>query len=243
MNKAAGLLLVAFGLSVESSGFAAEESILATPEPGMQWRQEVLPLAQKTPLPSGPPNESSENSRTPEPTEAPFVEEENSMGQGFLAQKLQLRPGKFITRYIQGGLAVYEGLNGKAFSIELLDESIPGGMASLKRFNGFEWLQAKWLVGSALVDGVSCDIYVAPWPVPPVGEPAAAPAKHGSVILAAIGKSDRLPRRLETQYLVRRFTILPRVHPPPLLPDGVKALIVEFQRKIEAQSKAVRFAE
>ena len=164
------------------------------------------------------------------------------MGAGFLRQKLQLRPGSYLTRYVLGNMVIQPEPGSPRFSVDLLDEGTPGGPADTKTFAGFDWLHARWLTGTAMVDGVPCDIYVAPWgdaaddktPPPKSGEP------H---LLAAIGKTDRLPRRLESPYLIWRFVILSEEVPPPELPPGAGEALAAFKKRLESRAKAIRFAE
>ena len=243
MNK---LVLSFFFLSL-LSGRSQEPTgptpLLAAPKPGLAWKVEVLPLTEQTKASAIPKRGTGDDVEAKKQAEDSFLEEENLMGRGFLEQKLQIRPGKFLTRYVQGNLVAYPADSGSGFVVEFLDESTRGGPASSERFLGFEWVAPRWLVGTATVDGIICDIYRAPWPLSSE-ELSSAPPKEGEPsLLAAIGKVDRLPRRLENPYLVRRLTILPPVDPPPALPDGVAAAIQEIKAAIQNQPKPFHFAQ
>ena len=230
-------LVILFALGAGSSP-AAGENLIASPHPGLAWRKEALPESMRTRPADDKPGQKPDPARK----EKIFIKEENVMGAGFLRQKLQLRPGSFLTRYVQGNMVIQPQPAPPGFSVDLLDEGTPGGPADTKTFAGFEWLHPRWLTGTTLVDGVACDIYVAPLGV--TADSKAPPPGDGEPhMLAAIGKTDRLPRRLESPYLIWRFAILPNAAPPPELPPGVVEALAAFKKKLESRAKAVRFAE
>jgi hypothetical protein len=219
-------------------GDAHDAGLIARPFPGLAWTVEALPLNQRT----TPPGDSeAAHTKPPLDPDSLYVEVINEMGEGFLKQQIQTRKDHFLVRYVVGRLLVLWDHEKEEFLLLELDEDAPGGGVSMTKFLGFEWLDPKWLVGEREVDGVKCVVYVAPWPLSAAGEvpPVQNPSGY---VLAAIGKEDKLPRRLENPYLIRRYTM--GTNDQMSIPAAVLELLSTFREHVrEQRAVSYRFAE
>ncbi len=212
--------------------------------PGMAWKVESLPSEQRSEFANKlrakqPPSDKPKDDMK----SGIFLLEENLIGKDFRRQKLQIAKGRYLTRIFRGNLIFSpdsrkdeEGEDEEDFVVDYMDGEVPWGVADQKRLIEVEWADPKWWVGKGVVDGIDCHLYRAPWPP---GSSAAAdpPSPDDRSVFAAIGIKDRFPRRLETPYSVRRYTVLPQVIPAPPLPAAAARALKELEEAIERQTK------
>ena len=247
MNRPLGLLLPFFlilaPLYAQTMGAAEEKDNsrdpLAPLSPGMTWRVEILPASKRgfvsnwqfrTDVAGGA-HAGSKNENTPLQ-----ILEENVLIGNIRRQVLHLDRGHTIVRYAVGSFIIYEQSAQGEYSVELSGDDAYGGPLNSRRFQEFGWIRPGFQVGTTSIDGVKCDIYEAPWPLPQSRELLAstAPAHPtpGPKIYAAISIADRLPVRLEDPLQIRRY-VFESSQASDILPAGV----MEALRK---QQEAVR---
>lgn len=239
-NLAMMVCLVAFGTCVLAQDGPPDGRPVKGLAPGMAWKVEALPGDQQTSVPA----EGTEAARTPAApaAESIVLVETNVMGVNFRHQTTETPPGRRQTRLFQDGIFFIPSPDGATFSVDFPNEELAGSMVNPKRLTEFDWVGPEWWVATAVVDGVKCDIYRQPWPQPEPDEDSEPPVVGKSARLAAIGREDRFPRRLESPYRVLRYVPLPSVT-PPTLPAGAVAASREFEKKIERQENRFRIPQ
>ncbi len=219
-------------------------ALVADLQPGMSWKVERLPEELRTQLfdmenKKRSSNESSQSAAGTDQKPSSMLLEENLTGLGFRQQILYIEDHR-IVRYGIGKMVAIESAGGTEFDLEPSNDETLGGPLSSHRLDEFLWVGPRFFAGSSRIDGVECDIYISPWPLPstPNHAPTSLPTRleaiqrSDSTILAAISKNDRLPVRLEDPIQIRRYTFESTEH--------AQGLPVEVYSALERQGAAIR---
>jgi hypothetical protein len=165
------------------------------------------------------------------------------MGKNFRWQELYESGDESKTRFVTkqfifeespetGQLVMWESVR---------DPDDPRSAESPDQLQEFDWIQPEDHHGVAVVDGVECDIYVAPLldihRESPLFETLQVPFR-----LAAIGKADRFPRRLEGPDGVRQYLPQPLV-PVPTMPNAAARLLKEYREQVELQANRFKMPQ
>ena len=242
MNRfaSASAALMIAGLSPAVWGQSSESgSTLVAPfKPGLTWKVEELPQNRKI-LFRGDAGSRPETSAPAAAGDAVLIEENTIIADGF---RKQILPTDKLTRYIRGSLVITENSSGTDFSIESLDLDLARDRISSSRVLEFDWIAPQWRIGTALVEGVECDIFSRPWPYDSTEEnsdAASASPRPDHRIYAAVGRADKLPRRLESPVAVKRY-LFTMTNPLPELPAG--AVLAIHRMNESAKEMAQRYA-
>lgn len=213
----------------------AETALLVPFRPGLAWTVEELPHSRRHL--SRDLQGAGGTAGAPSPSGGTTVVEENVI----LADgsRKQVLPAEKRIRYLRGGVVVDENPSSREFSIGSLDPVVPRDRISSTKLLEFQWIAPRWKTGTAIVDGVECDVFASP---PPANSPEdsteGTPPKN-AWIYAAVGRADRMPRRLETPEGVWRYTFSMK-NPPPELPAG--AVLAIHRMNESAKEMAQRYA-
>ncbi len=212
--------------------------LLAPFKPGLAWKVEELPQSRKI-LSRGDPASRTQTEAAEVTGPTGSGEDNTIMADGF---RKQILSDDKLVRYIRGSLVISENSSGTEFSIESLDPDLARDRISSSRLLEFAWIAPQWKVGPAVVEGVECDVYARPWPLDAAVENSDA-GQAGSLpdqwIYAAVGRTDKLPRRLESPVTVRRYRFTMK-NPPPELPAG--AVLAIHRMNESAKEMAQRYA-
>ncbi len=159
--------------------------------------------------------------------------ETNSIGRDHRRQAIIHPDGKTEVRYITANFLLTEQSDG-TFTLQTTGEDEESNLPRLRpdRLLEFAWTEGLKPVATMQVDGVECDIYAIAHDRTPV---LPAEARVGEIrYLAAIGREDHFPRRLETPAKVLRFVPLPRVQPAGL-PASAQKAVEEYLEKVRKQ--------
>jgi hypothetical protein len=223
-------LLLGLGL-ISGSLTAAEPSLLAPLRPGMSW--EIWELAEEdrtVPPKLQPPGRNPPEARLGEKGR---LLQHNVMGKNFRLQKIHFSESEEQTRYVTRHFVFEKDPgSGEMLMQEIFsDEENPAGAERYDRLQEFGWIRAEDYQGTAEIDGVECDLYMAPLLHVHRQSPLLA-SMQVPVRVAAIGRSDRFPRRLEGPDGVRRYVPQPSVAVPEL-PAQALQLNAEYRERLE----------
>jgi len=211
---------------------ASEIPAIAPLQPGMKWEIWQLPACDRT-LPAQPQNSNKHQGSG----EKSFLLRRNILGKNFRLQQIFSSDASQRSRYVTRQYVFEENPDTGEFTMHELinDEDDPTSMERFDRLQEFEWIRSEDYRGTIKVDGVECDIYMAPLLDLHRDSPLVA-SMQVPVRLAAIGKSDRFPRRLEGPDGVFRYTPQPKA-PSPELPDKVTELMREYRQRMEKRTR------
>jgi len=242
MKSSVGRISCLLGFCLFPVALAAAERSAVTPlRPGMSWEVRLLPEEERTPSPKlrSRPVEK-ENVRS---AGGGRLLQRNTMGKNFRWQELYESGDESKTRFVTkqfifeespetGQLVMWESVR---------DPDDPRSAESPDQLQEFDWIQPEDHHGVAVVDGVECDIYVAPLldihRESPLFETLQVPFR-----LAAIGKADRFPRRLEGPDGVRQYLPQPLV-PVPTMPNAAARLLKEYREQVELQANRFKMPQ
>ncbi len=251
MNKtvlfAIFLVLTAWSNQLAQSAAGAETqsapSLLAPLRPGATWKVKLLPETQRTKFPAlQTDNQSAGKQAAPDSKLGDDLSkalEENAVGQDFRKQIL-FNQGHRVVRYAVGNMVVIEFPGSGELTLEPSNDETYGGPLGSRQLLEFSWINPGCFEGTAVIDGVECNIYISSWPLSKTADasgslqssrPVAA-QKKSPTILAAISKKDRLPIRLEDPVEIRQYVFGFTKNPP--------ALPAEVAEALQRQEQAIR---
>jgi len=212
---------------------AAEGVVVASLRPGMSWEVWQLPEEERT----VPPKLQTTGSRQKGDLSdaSGRLLQRNVMGANFRLQEQVATDSRITKRYVtRRYVFVEESADGELLMQEIiLDEDTPTAVERYDRLQEFDWIRPGDHQGTSTVDGVECDIYMAPLLHIHRDSPLLA-SMQVPTRLAAIGRVDRFPRRLEGPDGVRRYAPQP-VASIPEFPTQATVLLEAYLERMQKQ--------
>jgi len=228
MNKIARLFLVAIAATLGNGLCRGPEADRVTPgrlQPGDVWLVELLPETER--LDSQ--GERLHAKPSAEEDADGVVIEKNVVGQGFRRQTFFSESGQKSSERLIKGVAVLQSANdGASYELDILSDEFAGGRVSSERLREFDWLKNAVKIGSAILDGVECDLYA------PAGkEGSREEVRLEDAQWAAISRTDGRPKRQQNELGVYRYTWSAQA--PPELPAAAAETLERFYRAAQRQ--------
>lgn len=205
-------------------------------QPGMVWQVEELNPSER--LFRGAPGGAAQNpTGESDQSLSSRLVERNTVGRDHRQQDVVDRDGNWTEQYITSEFLLTRRADG-SFSLLTTEENMEVNLPRLRpdRLREFAWTERLSPVTTLRVDGVECEIFA----LRANGEPVdSVDELADNLLLAAIGKDDGFPRRLESPGRVLRFLPKERVQPTGL-PMAARAAVDEYREAL--RKKVQRYA-
>lgn len=201
----------------------------------MSWRVAITSKTKE--------QETTQTSETGKfPPSGTLLHEENVLTGNLRKETRVYNDGSF-TRYAKDSTVLYFDPRSNEVVVEQSSEDVPGGLFRASRFSECSWIKPPFHKGTEIYDGLTCDVYEAPWsgktdngdPVDEVAVSSGRSVPSQSVITAYIDQKTRLPVALVDPLSVRRYAFVPASNPVTLPKEFSDAL-----KRVEAAINARR---